>query len=96
MSELQRQLQLAKVYRKLKFLVVDDFENFRLSVRQIGHLVSKISKRRVMVKMLLHAVKMSHSISFYVIIIWEMEKRGSKFLKSSGIIKYLSIRVFLY
>ena len=35
MSELQRQLQLAKVYRKLKFLVVDDFENFRLSVRQM-------------------------------------------------------------
>lgn len=35
MSELQRQLQLAKYYRKLKFLVVDDFENFRLSIRQM-------------------------------------------------------------
>jgi len=35
MSELQRQIQLAKYYRKLKFLVVDDFENFRLSVRQM-------------------------------------------------------------
>lgn len=33
MSEFQRQLQLAKYYRKLKFLVVDDFENFRLSLR---------------------------------------------------------------
>jgi len=35
MSEMQRQLQLAKYYRKLRFLVVDDFENFRLSIRQI-------------------------------------------------------------
>ena len=35
MSDLQRQLQLAKVYRKLRFLVVDDFENFRLSIRQM-------------------------------------------------------------
>jgi len=35
MSELQRQIQLAKYYRNLKFLVVDDFENFRLSVRQM-------------------------------------------------------------
>lgn len=35
MSELQRQIQLAKCYRNLKFLVVDDFENFRLSVRQM-------------------------------------------------------------
>jgi CheY-like chemotaxis protein len=35
MSELQRQIQLAKYYRNLKFLVVDDFENFRLSIRQM-------------------------------------------------------------
>ena len=35
MSELQRQIQLAKYYRHLKFLIVDDFENFRLSVRQM-------------------------------------------------------------
>ena len=35
MSELQRQIQLAKFYRNLKFLVVDDFENFRLSIRQM-------------------------------------------------------------
>lgn len=35
MSELQRQVQLAKYYRNLKFLVVDDFENFRLSIRQM-------------------------------------------------------------
>lgn len=32
---MQRQVQLAKYYRKLKFLVVDDFENFRLSVKQM-------------------------------------------------------------
>ncbi len=32
---MQRQIQLAKYYRKLKFLVVDDFENFRLSIRQM-------------------------------------------------------------
>lgn len=35
MTELQRQLQLAKFYRKLKILVVDDFENFRLSIKQM-------------------------------------------------------------
>lgn len=35
MSDLQRQIQLAKYYRKLRFLVVDDFENFRLSIRQM-------------------------------------------------------------
>lgn len=35
MSELQRQIQLAKYYRNLKFLVIDDFENFRLSIRQM-------------------------------------------------------------
>jgi CheY-like chemotaxis protein len=35
MSELQRQIQLAKYYRNLRFLVVDDFENFRLSIRQM-------------------------------------------------------------
>jgi CheY-like chemotaxis protein len=35
MSELQRQIQLAKFYRSLRFLVVDDFENFRLSIRQM-------------------------------------------------------------
>lgn len=35
MSELQRQVQLAKYYRHLKFLVVDDFENFRNSIRQM-------------------------------------------------------------
>ena len=35
MSELQRQLQLAKYYRSLRILVVDDFENFRLSIRQM-------------------------------------------------------------
>ena len=35
MSELQRQIQLAKYYRQLRFLVVDDFENFRLSIRQM-------------------------------------------------------------
>ena len=35
MSELQRQIQLAKYYRSLRFLVVDDFENFRLSIRQM-------------------------------------------------------------
>lgn len=35
MSELQRQIQLAKYYRSLRFLVIDDFENFRLSIRQM-------------------------------------------------------------
>jgi len=35
MSEMQRQIQLAKYYRKLRILVVDDFENFRLSVKQM-------------------------------------------------------------
>ncbi len=35
MSNLQKQIQLAKYYRSLKFLVVDDFENFRLSIRQM-------------------------------------------------------------
>ena len=35
MSELQRQVQLAKYYRHLKFLVIDDFENFRMSIRQM-------------------------------------------------------------
>ncbi len=35
MSDLQRQIQLAKYYRSLRFLVVDDFENFRLSIRQM-------------------------------------------------------------
>ncbi len=35
MSDLQRQIQLAKSYRTLKFLVVDDFENFRLSIKQM-------------------------------------------------------------
>lgn len=35
MSDLQRQIQLAKSYRSLRFLVVDDFENFRLSIRQM-------------------------------------------------------------
>lgn len=35
MSELQRQIQLARYYRSLRFLVVDDFENFRLSLRQM-------------------------------------------------------------
>jgi CheY-like chemotaxis protein/cytochrome c-type biogenesis protein CcmH/NrfG len=35
MAELQRQLQIAKFYRKLKILVVDDFENFRLSIKQM-------------------------------------------------------------
>lgn len=35
MSELQRQIQLARFYRNLKFLIVDDFENFRLSIRQM-------------------------------------------------------------
>jgi len=35
MNEMQRQIQLAKYYRKLRFLVVDDFENFRLSIRQM-------------------------------------------------------------
>lgn len=35
MSDLQRQIQLARSYRSLKFLVVDDFENFRLSIKQM-------------------------------------------------------------
>ncbi len=35
MSDLQRQLQLAKSYRSLRILVIDDFENFRLSIRQM-------------------------------------------------------------
>lgn len=35
MSNIQKQIQLAKYYRNLKFLVVDDFENFRLSIRQM-------------------------------------------------------------
>ncbi|MDX1452806.1 MAG: response regulator [Oleiphilaceae bacterium] len=35
MSEMQRQVMLAKFYRKLKILVVDDFENFRMSMRQM-------------------------------------------------------------
>ncbi len=35
MSEMQRQVQLAKFYRKLRILVVDDFENFRMSMRQM-------------------------------------------------------------
>ncbi len=35
MNETQRQVQLARFYRNLRFLVVDDFENFRLSIRQM-------------------------------------------------------------
>jgi CheY-like chemotaxis protein len=35
MSEMQRQVQLAKYYRNLRFLVIDDFENFRMSLRQM-------------------------------------------------------------
>jgi CheY-like chemotaxis protein/Tfp pilus assembly protein PilF len=35
MSELYRQVLLAKYYRGLRFLVVDDFENFRLSLKQM-------------------------------------------------------------
>lgn len=35
MNETQRQIQLARYYRQLRFLVVDDFENFRLSIRQM-------------------------------------------------------------
>ncbi len=35
MSDLQRQIQLAKYYRSIRFLVVDDFENFRLSIKQM-------------------------------------------------------------
>jgi len=35
MSEMKRQIQLAKYYRQLRFLVVDDFENFRLSIKQM-------------------------------------------------------------
>lgn len=35
MSEMQRQVQLAKFYRKLRILVVDDFENFRMSMKQM-------------------------------------------------------------
>jgi len=35
MSEIQRQVQLAKYYRNLRFLVIDDFENFRMSLRQM-------------------------------------------------------------
>ena len=35
MSELHRQVLLAKYYRGLRFLVVDDFENFRLSLKQM-------------------------------------------------------------
>lgn len=35
MSELHRQVLLAKYYRSLRFLVVDDFENFRLSLKQM-------------------------------------------------------------
>src|SRR5690606_143259 len=35
MNETQRQVQLARYYRNLRFLVVDDFENFRLSIRQM-------------------------------------------------------------
>lgn len=35
MSELQRQVLLAKYYRGLRFLVIDDFENFRMSLKQM-------------------------------------------------------------
>jgi CheY-like chemotaxis protein/lipopolysaccharide biosynthesis regulator YciM len=35
MNETQRQVQLARYYRNLRILVVDDFENFRLSIRQM-------------------------------------------------------------
>ncbi len=35
MNELQRQVQLAKYYRNLRFLIIDDFENFRLSIKQM-------------------------------------------------------------
>lgn len=35
MSDLYRQTLLAKYYRSLRFLVVDDFENFRLSLKQM-------------------------------------------------------------
>lgn len=35
MNETQRQIQLARYYRQYRFLVVDDFENFRLSIRQM-------------------------------------------------------------
>ncbi len=35
MSEVQRQLKLAKIYRDLKILVIDDFENFRLALKQM-------------------------------------------------------------
>ncbi len=35
MNETKRQVQLAKFYRNLRFLVVDDFENFRMSLRQM-------------------------------------------------------------
>ena len=35
MSELHRQILLAKYYRSLRILVVDDFENFRLSLKQM-------------------------------------------------------------
>ncbi|KZX83468.1 hypothetical protein A3715_05045 [Oleiphilus sp. HI0009] len=30
-----RQVQLAKYYRNLRFLIIDDFENFRLSIKQM-------------------------------------------------------------
>lgn len=32
---ISKQIQLAKYYRNLKFLVIDDFENFRLSLKQM-------------------------------------------------------------
>lgn len=35
MSEVQRQIKLAKIYRDLKILVIDDFENFRLALKQM-------------------------------------------------------------
>ena len=35
MNETQRQLYLAKTYRKLRCLVIDDLENFRMAIRQM-------------------------------------------------------------
>ncbi|PID43234.1 MAG: hypothetical protein CSB48_06955 [Proteobacteria bacterium] len=35
MNEAQRQIRLAKIYRDLTILVVDDFENFRLAITQM-------------------------------------------------------------
>ncbi|PIE43951.1 MAG: hypothetical protein CSA50_03080 [Gammaproteobacteria bacterium] len=35
MNQVQRQIRLAKIYRDLKILIIDDFENFRLALKQM-------------------------------------------------------------